>query len=392
MAPLIENPETPPVAGPASPGPAEAVAVAAPAGAAEGARDWGPECNAVDHGLTATTRFPEQMQRDIDRRIADFTVVFQPTSEHELSLIAIMARGAVQWDEATKLQVENRDRIMDRAERFWDLDRKEHVLNLGAKLASDPERVQFALSETKQGVDYLISAWSGLLGVLDVNEVWDEAQRSLALDLLGLRREFRNGTPLLRPDSGLDRLRGVAEAEIGRLEAWRRKLLPSDQSERRMALEGMPMEEDGTTRRLRRYAADAKRTYFQAKKDLLDGRAGAAGTGARSHRSKEREVPPSRPPVSKAADEFMAKQSANPACPRRYADMTPAAPVSPVDAEVQVQVIAPASAAPAPKPAPPAAAAGGAPAVDEAERRRQRNRKRRRNEENAARRRNRKRH
>jgi hypothetical protein len=164
----MENPEVPPAAGPAAPGTAEAVEVDVGGPGAKG-----PEFNAVDHGLTSTTRFPDRMRADIERRIAELKLVHQPANGHESSLIAIMARGAVQWDEATRLQVENRDRIMERAEYSWDVDRNEYIASLGRKLAADPEGVRAALLKTKQGADYLLRAWDGLLTVLAVNGTWD---------------------------------------------------------------------------------------------------------------------------------------------------------------------------------------------------------------------------
>jgi hypothetical protein len=231
MAPLVEDPAGPPI-GDAAPPPGSA---AADPCAATAPPTKGPGFNAVDHGLTARTHFPAGMQAEIDGRIAELTIVHQPRTEHERALVRIMARGAVQWDHASALQVHNRDRIMERAETSWDRDRREYVLELGARLARDPERCQDALLRTVQGVTYIIKSWDDLLGILNVNDAWDEAQRSRALDLLGVRPEMRNGCPLVRP--GGESQRGVAEREIAWLRQQLKAVQPGDATDRGMALE-----------------------------------------------------------------------------------------------------------------------------------------------------------
>jgi hypothetical protein len=112
------------------------------------------------------------------------------------------------------------------------------------------------------------------------------------------------------------------------------------------------MEEDAYTRRLRRYAAAARRDYNRAKKDLLEGRAAAtpdpapapAGGGAArpSGATGEGGVPRSRPAQTKAAIPNLAAQARVAMWMKHYARLaadpgdlaarmaaTPAAPVPP---------------------------------------------------------------
>src|SRR5262249_36388592 len=153
---------------------------------------------------------------------------------------------------------------------FWDSDRQAYIEDLGARLARDPHRIAGALKQTKQGVEWILENWSGLSDSLSTNGRWNDDQRSLALDLLGVAPVHRDGTTRVPPDADAATLAALVEAEIDRLhDRLESGLLNLDEAERAMAAAGMPTEEDAQTRRLRRYEAAARRALNSAKTELL---------------------------------------------------------------------------------------------------------------------------
>src|SRR4029077_2858160 len=94
---------------------------------------------------------------------------------------------------------------------------------LAARLAKEPQSVARRLEATKQGAELMLNLWSGLAASLDRHRVWTDAQRSLALDLLGVRLEFRDAVTPVDPIAGdvLEVRRGVIASEVARLEALR---------------------------------------------------------------------------------------------------------------------------------------------------------------------------
>ncbi len=91
-----------------------------------------------------------------------------------------------------RMERRHRDREALRAEHFWDDDRRDDAIKLGERLASNPEFIANQLKRTPHGCDWMIDRWSRLARIADVDKVWDDAQRSLAFDLLGTRLEDRN--------------------------------------------------------------------------------------------------------------------------------------------------------------------------------------------------------
>src|SRR4051795_4330999 len=81
----------------------------------------------------------------------------------------------------------------------------------------DPARVARALSRTKQGADWLLERWEGLGAVLRSNGAWDEAQRRLAFDLLGVPGELRDGSLRIPAAADTPALAALVEAQLARL-------------------------------------------------------------------------------------------------------------------------------------------------------------------------------
>jgi hypothetical protein len=90
-----------------------------------------------------------------------------------------------------------------RARLNWDADRALEAEALGLKIRRQPALVARQLAATKHGADWLIEAWSRLGELLEDGRDWDEAQASIALDMLGVPLQHRDGRSPLDPAPGV---------------------------------------------------------------------------------------------------------------------------------------------------------------------------------------------
>src|SRR5262249_23919807 len=147
---------------------------------------------------------------------------------------------------------------------------------ISKSLGRSPEQAVQILRSTMKGAELLISYWTGLAAAHEANGDWDPAQRSLAYDLLGVRKELRSGSPILPPPGDKERLAAVAKRQIEILRARIKDFLSNEhQANRGMAVAGMAMHEDAVTRKLRRKESLARTDYNRARNTLLHSRAEA---------------------------------------------------------------------------------------------------------------------
>ena len=127
------------------------------------------------------------------------------------------------------------------------------------------------LEATVQGGELKLESWRGLGSGLALHGTWTEAQRSLASDLLGVRRELRDAETAVDPAGGdaFEARRSVVAAEVARLTALRDgPLAESDAAERSLAEAAVGAELTGPIRLLHRYGAAALRRGAQARRQL----------------------------------------------------------------------------------------------------------------------------
>jgi hypothetical protein len=308
----------------------EAGADAAPAPALEqsetpsppGKRGGGPKsevgkrasrANSLRFGLMARSVFPPNLQADIEACTAEMTEQFRPATPYETGLVAEMGRATAQLRLCEELKVIDFQRGIDRAVLCWDEDRRDHVHALGARLARDPARVSEALRRTRQGTDWCVERWEGLAEAVEVRGEWTDEQRRLAFDLLGVPLEFRATSRRVPAASEGAALAALAAREIARHGArLEGSLIDLDEAMQALAASGMPMEEDATTRSLRRSESMLRRARDKARAELLRVRAEAAASApAGSPASTPTTTsPPAAPPprerpiLSEAAHEF----------------------------------------------------------------------------------------
>jgi hypothetical protein len=225
--------------------------------------------NALKDGLRAKVLLPDGLEAVIAARTAEFDEQFQPESPYETWLVGEIAQATAKLDRCAELTIIDLERGIDRALLCWEADRRKAADALAARLPRDPGRVARALSGSRQGADWMIEHWEGLGAVLQAHGGWDDAQRRLAFDLLGVAPELRDGSDKVPPANDAAALAGLVAEEV----YWLRKaqevsLVPLDQAERSMAAAGMPLEEDACTARLRRYEARIRRELRWAHGEL----------------------------------------------------------------------------------------------------------------------------
>src|SRR5262249_43976401 len=152
---------------------------------------------------------PDELAEIVEVRLAEFSKEFQPATEFERVLVQTMAFSSACLLQAFKLSQIDMQRVADRAVRCWYDDRRKDADDLGAHIARDPARIAGALNRSLQGADWLIERWEGLRDVLESNGCWNDDQRALAFDLLGVAPGLRDGSlrvPLAKGREGLESL------------------------------------------------------------------------------------------------------------------------------------------------------------------------------------------
>jgi hypothetical protein len=237
--------------------------------------------NALKHGLRAKVVLPEDLAAAVDARTAELAEEFEPRSSYEEWLVREMALATARIDRCAELSLADIVRGAERATLCWEADRRKAVEDLGARLPRDPARVRHALGRSKQGADWMIERWDGLGDCLRAAGGWDEAQRSLAFDLLGVPHELRNGSAKVPPEHDSAALAALVARQVARLREDQEAMLDQlDEAEQAMAAAGMPTDEDAASARLRKYEAGCRRALLWAQAEFRRVRAGAPHAAA----------------------------------------------------------------------------------------------------------------
>ncbi len=157
-----------------------------------------------------------------------------------------------------------------RARLAWDIDRRLDAVTLAEGLPRRPALVLAGLEATRHGAELLAGAWHRLGASADARGAWSDAERSEALDLLGVPPGPRPApTPADAPpgDDAQDYLTGLARGEIRRLEALRARSLDElDAQRRRHAEAGAMTFLSAESRLVQRYERELSRRFRAAMK------------------------------------------------------------------------------------------------------------------------------
>jgi hypothetical protein len=236
--------------------------------------------NALTHGLAGDGQvIAEALADQFDDRRDRWAREIRPQSDG--------AGWALDRCVAASIQIEQCETAYDalvveqttRARLTWDGDRKVAAATLMAKLAKAPMLVTYQLEATKQGAETMIAVWSRLGEANEANGSWSDGEASVALDLLGVPANLREGRTRLDSPAAVDpavhrrclvidecaRLAGRIKEALGALDAIART------HAERSALVVLTPEAS----RLHRYERDAWRRYRESMKAAKAGPVGA---------------------------------------------------------------------------------------------------------------------
>ena len=224
--------------------------------------------SALKHGLCAKVLVPED-PRAIAARAAEVDPSTVPPPEGGMDDWAAgqVAVLTLRIERCQEMERAARERIVARAGITWDEDRRLDATLLGAKLAKRPDEISARLRETRHGCEWLMTRWSLLLQMAELQGgTWTPEQSSTAFDLLGTPAELRHPYSL---GNRMDRegnvvaemmdLIAFARKQIEDLRARRDVLIPLDEAARERAKSDLAEDTDAELRRLRRYEASLQR-------------------------------------------------------------------------------------------------------------------------------------
>ena len=268
--------------------------------------------NALKKGLRAKVVFPDELAARIDQRSAEFAVEFRPRTPYEAYLVRDMALASVRIECCARESIVDLQRVIDHASVCWDADQQMIAEDLGAGLQHDPSRVALGLRSTRQGADWLITRWETLGAIATERGRWDDDQRGLAFDMLGIPSALREGTHWVPAADDPDGLARLARREIEKLRDDQAAVLDAlDDASRAMARAAMPQTEDAVTTRLRRYERRLRRDLAKAHQELCRMR---SGNNPSAHGRARSTMPASARPITPAMMGFHLRRHDAPKC------------------------------------------------------------------------------
>ena len=263
--------------------------------------------NSTTHGLTATTVALASYDPDlVAQRVATWNEIRRPATSHERWLVEQLALATIRIDQSRLEEDCLRTQTSQRAATCWDEDRQFNAEELAGKLARNPALIVAKLRGTLHGSIWLVERWESLEQVAMEGE-WDEKQRALALDMLGVSIEFRGSSKRLLGGPDGESQVVIARREIERIEAAIQSgLAYIDEREQKMAEEGVSLSVSAPARLLRRYEAEAWRRFRWADRELKEGRPGQESRPR--NEPKPAPEPPISGPIEEAYDEEIADE------------------------------------------------------------------------------------
>jgi hypothetical protein len=154
-----------------------------------------PEANAFKTGTPADCpRVPED-ELTINTRTMEWYDSFHPQTQFHCWLVDQVVVNTLRIDRNGRIDRRLRDKVVIRAQRFWDDDRRLDAELLGEQLAKKPAATVNKLRQTPHGCDWLIGRWASLIRIAERPGGWDVDQKNLAFELLGVRPEDRANVP-----------------------------------------------------------------------------------------------------------------------------------------------------------------------------------------------------
>jgi hypothetical protein len=233
--------------------------------------------NSCKHGLAGSGGVVAPADRaKVEARAASLRDEFQPKTEFERTLVEQMAVDSIRLDRCRDAYLDLCADQANRAALCWDEDRRAEAEEIAARLSWDPARTRSRLEQNRHGCEVLIERWEGLGRILREVGFWDDSQRSMALNLLGVPLELRLGTTKVDPPEG-DQSEArtfrllLVESELDRLRSRKARAFDRlDEYDRESAEAGVAAELTKPLKLLARYESAAWRRQQSAYRILSD--------------------------------------------------------------------------------------------------------------------------
>ena len=278
--------------------------------------------NALKHGLAGSGLvLPEDEAEAVNARWARWQLAMKPDDAYSDWMVGRIASLSIRLERVEAHERALREIRAARASRDWDLERRIAAEELGEKLPKAPARVALELRRNPAGCEWLRTRWEALAATLDAGGTWDQAQRSLALSLLGTPREDRADQTLI--DADAPALRALVEAEIAALDAIDpAALAEADEFDRTAAELGFgPVDRELAL--VRRYARSLTRQIDEFRKQIKSAGSTSIPAGDAPNRAA-----PVEPPRFGDPDPQARAPAARPSTPAPAFEPAPEAPDS----------------------------------------------------------------
>src|SRR5262249_35222869 len=166
------------------------------------------------------TVLPKDFADEVNHRFNHFSYHLRPFDTFDMWLCEVITIDSVRYDQCQRHLTALQNRQTKRAETHWEEDQATEAERIAERLPKAPRRVMHDLLAFKAGAGWVQMRWRGLANVVQATGEVSDAQRSTALDLLGVPGEVRQAaTPLdLAGKTPAESLIEVAEAEIRAME------------------------------------------------------------------------------------------------------------------------------------------------------------------------------
>ncbi len=220
--------------------------------------------------LATFTLIPvEDEAAEVALRIEDLHSSFPPDGAFQESLVRQVAVISMRLDRLVWHEWRLLSYAAKRAELVWDEDRELAAVELAARLPKKPERVAKALEESLHGLKWMIGRWEYLEKMAQGKGPWNDAQRSLALDLLGQPSDFREVVFVFDGDAALQA--AIARQQIHRLQQLIPNQVQLDARQRDLTLQGLSPFASPALRSARRTEAQSARHLHRSSKCSTNG-------------------------------------------------------------------------------------------------------------------------
>jgi hypothetical protein len=223
--------------------------------------------NALKHGLAGDgVVTPDDDAGQIAQRLETWRSSYVIATDEDEWLFTQYIVNTVRIDRCQRQETALRAHEAGRAELCWDDDRRLVAEQIGDALKRRPAITVSRLCTTRQGCDWLLERWRGLLAIVERAGEWTEPQRGLAFDLLGTDPDLRMEHPWSLDDTAGE----MAKRQIAAIEQLQAQSLDElDALEQSAAVDGLPIEPSRAMTLLKRYEAACIRRMQGARNRLV---------------------------------------------------------------------------------------------------------------------------